>query len=81
MEEPKLSPKEQALLEPLAETDLYLQGLKPVLQRWANGIAAATAEQSTDWDNVVLNRGKLQMLKQLNKFIKHVNTKGRKKSS
>lgn len=80
MEEPKLSDKERMLLEPLYEMDLYLLALKPVLQRRANAIALYSAENSADWDMVLRNRGKLEMLKELHKFIQSINDKGRKSS-
>lgn len=80
MEEPKLSEKERELLEPFYETAMYNLALKPVLQRWGNGIAKATAQQASDWDMVMRNRGKLEMLMQFHKLVKHINAASRKKS-
>jgi hypothetical protein len=80
MEEPKLSEKERMLLEPFYESDVYRQALKPVLERWGNGIARISAEQA-DWDLVKENRGRLYMIKALHKFFKNINEKGRKSSA
>lgn len=79
MEESKLSPKEHLLLDPFYESDEYQLALKPVLQRIANGIALSSAEQSATWEQVLVNRGKLQMLKQLNKQLEQWNRDSKKK--
>lgn len=80
MEETKLSEKEQALLEPLYEMPLYLMALKPLLQRWGNGISRMSAEQAQDWDTIMKNRGKLEFIREFHKLIKNINDKGRKKT-
>lgn len=77
MEELKLSPKERQLLEPFYESDEW-QVLKQVLERWGNGISRNSAEQAT-WEQVLVNRGKLQQLKDLNRLLKQWNAEGRKK--
>lgn len=79
MEELKLSPKERELLEPFYESDQYLLALKPVLERWGNGIARNSAEQAGSWEQVMINRGKLQALRTLHKQIKKWNEDSRKK--
>lgn len=75
----KLSPKERQLLEPFFETDTYQLALKPVLERWGNGIAKLSAEYATDWDQVQMNRGKLQALKALHKQIEQWNQESKKR--
>lgn len=74
----KLSPKERELLEPFYETDVFNLALKPVLQRWGNGIARTSAEGAT-WEQVLVNRGKLQAIKAINAQIKRWNEDGRKR--
>lgn len=70
MEELKLSPKERELLEPFFETNTYQMALKPVLERWGNGLSRTSAEQAATWEEVLVNRGKLQLLKALHKQLK-----------
>lgn len=81
MEETKLSPKEQQLLQSLYEMDVYNEGLKPVLERMGNGISRLASEQAQDWDTVMRYRGKLELLKEIHSFIKRTHEKGRKSSS
>lgn len=76
--ESKLSPKERQLLEPFFLSDTYQQALKPVLERIGNGLARSSAEQAPTWDQVLVNRGKLQALKDLHKQLKQWNDEGRK---
>lgn len=78
MEEPKLSEKERQLLASLYEMDVYNLALKPILQRWGNGIAKQSAQQATDWDMIMRNRGMLELIRQLNLFLKRTNEKEKK---
>jgi hypothetical protein len=80
MEEIKLSPKERDLLLALYQSDSYNNGLKPFLERVGNGISRATSEQAQDWDSVLVNRGKLQMLKWIHSQLKAIDDKERKSS-
>lgn len=79
MKEIKLSPKENDLLVPLIETELYQKGLMPLFAYIGNGIAKDTAENAPDWDAVQRNRGKLEMLRYLHKFFKQLNKDSNKK--
>ena len=80
MEELKLSPKEKTLLLDLYQSDAYNNALKPVLERLGNGISRSSAEQAQDWDAVMINRGKLQMLLLLHQMLKAIDDKERKSS-
>lgn len=88
MEEPKLSIKvedlteqEKELLAPLIETPLYQRAIKPVLARMGNGYSRSAAEIAPDFNSVLLIRGRLQMLKELNRLLVAVNRDSKKDKS
>lgn len=68
------------MLSDLYQSDVYSNGLKPLFEMVGNGISRSSAEQAPDWEAVLINRGKLQMLKWIDSELKHIAEKERKSS-
>lgn len=75
----KLSPKERQLLEPFFESDVYQMALRPFMKRWGQSICGYGTMQSQDLQQVMVARGKAQMLKDLDRFFQKMYEDARKK--